>query len=250
MSHFSAMRLATYADVPVMAPHCHDFDVVGLPLGGAYVERIRGRETRHGLGDILICPAQEMHSQIFAEGRVDKLLLTLSPLGRACLAEHVAIEEAPFARAREFEPLAIKLAVELGRADLHSFLIAEGIGLEILGCFARAGRSEAAIPAWLRQARDFVRAQLGTPLRLADVAAYVGRDAARLAPAYRRAFGCSIGEDARALRLRCAAAMLASSNAPIAAIAQDCGFYDQAHFTRAFRKAYGVAPGAYRTSFH
>jgi AraC family transcriptional regulator len=248
MSYFSAMRVGAYTEA--MAEHCHDTDVISLPLGGTYFERIRGRETKHCLGDILLCPAREAHSQIFPQGRVVKLLMTLSATGRDYVSAHLPIHQAPFTRAREFEPLAIRLARELGRGDPQSALIGEGIGLEILGLFARAESGETIIPPWLRAARDFVRANACAAIRLAEVAAHVDRDASRLAIAYRLAFGCTIGEDARALRLGRAASMLASTKEPIAAIASDCGYFDQAHFTRAFRRAFGVAPGAYRTAFH
>ena len=42
-----------------MAPHAHDADSLCLPLAGRYLERTRGRESEHGLGDILYCPAGE-----------------------------------------------------------------------------------------------------------------------------------------------------------------------------------------------
>lgn len=250
MSFFSAMRVAAYAGIEIMPPHRHETDVICLPLGGAYVERTRGRETEHGFGDFLFCPAGEEHSQLFPGGRVVKLLMTPSAIAHDYLAQHVRLDQAPFARARAFEALAVRLARELEGRDVQSALIAEGIGLEILGLFARAEGEAAPAAVWLRAARDFVRDRAGAPVRLADVAAHVGRDAPQLATAYRRAFGCSIGEDARALRLRRAASLLASTREPIAAIAADCGYFDQPHFTRAFRRAYGATPGAYRAGFH
>lgn len=250
MSYFSAMRVAAYRRVELMPPHRHDTDVICLPLGGAYVECTRGRETEHGLGDFLFCPAGEEHSQLFPAGPVVKLLMTPSALAHDYLAQHVRLDQAPFVRARAFEALAVRLARELGRSDVQAALIAEGIGLEILGLFAREKGESAPAPAWLGAARDFVRANAGVPIRLAEVAAYAGCDPARLAAAYRRAFGCTIGEDARMLRLGQAASRLATTREPIAAIAADCGYFDQAHFTHAFRRAYGVTPGAYRGSIH
>jgi AraC family transcriptional regulator len=244
------MRLAHYGGIDALPPHSHDRDVICLPLGGFYFERIRDRETRHRLGDILFCPAGEMHSQLFPAGRVVKLLITPTAVGSDYLSRHIALAEAPFERARALEALAVRLASEIGRPDDQSPLIAEGLGLEIIGLFARAADDRGEAPRWLRAARDFVRANAGATLRLAEIAAHVGRDPARLAAAYRRAFGCTIGEDARAFRLGRAASLLAATSDPIAAIASDCGYCDQAHLTRAFQKAYGVAPGAYRTAFH
>jgi AraC family transcriptional regulator len=250
VSYFSAMRLATYWGIDAMPAHCHGEDILCLPLGGTYLERTRGRETNHRLGDILLCPAGEEHSQTFPAGRVVKLLMTPSPTGRAYLSDHMRCDGAPFARARAFEALAVRLAHELDRDDPQSALIREGIGLEILGLFVRADSGEGRTAPWLRAARDFVRANACTVLRLGDVAAHIGCDPARLAIAYRRAFGCTIGEDARALRIGRAASMLAGTREPIAMIAAECGYFDQAHFTRAFRQTYGVTPGAYRAALH
>lgn len=48
-------------------------------------------------------------------------------------------------------------------------------------------------------------------------------------------------------RARQAAAALAGAE-PLAAIAADCGYADQAHMTRAFRQWFGTSPGRFRAS--
>lgn len=52
----------------------------------------------------------------------------------------------------------------------------------------------------------------------------------------------------RAVQLRHACALLAGSDEPLPAIGYGCGFSDQAHFTRTFRKRVNMTPGAYRAS--
>jgi AraC-like DNA-binding protein len=47
------------------------------------------------------------------------------------------------------------------------------------------------------------------------------------------------------LRLEQACTLLAGGRRAIADVAQDVGFYDQSHFNKAFRLAFGVAPSAY-----
>lgn len=246
-SCFSSVRIAAYAGGSDMAPHLHDEDSVGLPLAGRYVERTRGRETEHHLGDILFCPRGEPHSQHFA-ARTTKLLLTPTAEARAYLADHLILADAPFRRAEILIPAALRLARELRDPDPHSRLIAAGLGYEILGFFAR-GREERAAPArWLAAARDYVQASACRPLSLAAVARHVERTPGQLSRGYRQMFGCSVGEDARAARLRVAARLLAGGRQPIAEIALECGYFDQAHFTRVFKAAYGVTPGAYRAA--
>jgi AraC family transcriptional regulator len=250
MPAFSSMRIAAYQGIGAMAPHSHEAPVLCLPLGGAYVERTRGRETEHRLGDILLCPANEPHAQQFGAARVTKLLLHPTAETMDYLSSFIRVREAPYERVRTLEGLAARLAGEISGADPQSALIAEGLGLQVLGLFARAGERERGLPRWLEAARDYVRLNCDSVLRLDEVAAHAGCRAPQLAAAYRRAFGCTIGEDARAIRLERAAASLATTAEPIAGIAVDCGFYDQPHFTRAFRKAYGLTPLAYRRRLH
>jgi len=47
-------------------------------------------------------------------------------------------------------------------------------------------------------------------------------------------------------RIETAKRLLANTNEPIAGIALRCGFYDQAHFTRVFRREVGMPPGRWR----
>lgn len=61
--------------------------------------------------------------------------------------------------------------------------------------------------------------------------------------------GKSLTQLIAACRLESAAAALAESAAGLAEIGFTCGFSDQAHFTRAFRRLVGCTPGHYRASF-
>lgn len=250
MPAFSSMRIAAYHGNGAMAAHSHEAPVLCLPLGGTYLERTRGRETEHRLGDILLCPAGEPHAQQFRAARVTKLLIHPTAETMGYLSGFIRVREAPYGRVRMIESLAVRLAGEVNDDDPQSALIAEGLGLQVVGLFARSEERERGLPSWLNAARDYVRLNCDSVLRLDQVAAHAGCRAPQLAAAYRRAFGCTIGEDARAIRLERAAALLATTAEPIAGIAVGCGFYDQPHFTRAFRRAYGLTPLAYRRRLH
>jgi AraC family transcriptional regulator len=63
---------------------------------------------------------------------------------------------------------------------------------------------------------------------------------------FRRHFGITVGDYARQRRLEEAAAELRLSGRSIVEIALRSGFYDQSHFTNAFRRAFRVTPAEYR----
>jgi len=54
------------------------------------------------------------------------------------------------------------------------------------------------------------------------------------------------GQLIRSFRLRRAADLLKQNAATVAEICYEVGFSDQANFTRAFKKQFGIPPGAYK----
>ena len=64
--------------------------------------------------------------------------------------------------------------------------------------------------------------------------------------AFRRRYGCTIGEYVRDLRVQYALHLLETSDTPLGQVALDAGFCDQGHFGRAFKEHTGVSPGKFR----
>jgi transcriptional regulator GlxA family with amidase domain len=60
--------------------------------------------------------------------------------------------------------------------------------------------------------------------------------------------GCSVGEYARASRVSRARCLLMASPLSLAEVAAECGYADQAHFSREFRRHSGTTPFAFRKS--
>lgn len=82
--------------------------------------------------------------------------------------------------------------------------------------------------------------------KLDDVAASSNVSPSHLNRLFNRHLGTSPGRLARERRLQHAARLLIWTDHPIAGIASACGYADQATFTRAFGRAFGVSPGALR----
>jgi AraC family transcriptional regulator len=120
-----------------------------------------------------------------------------------------------------------------------------------LSALARLGDNiDLSEPHWLREAVVMINQRAAEPLSLNTVATAVGVHRATLAAAFRRFKNTSVGEFIRAERMRHVMRELKSSKMPLCDIATKCGFYDQAHMGRVFRRSVGISPGVYRIAQH
>ncbi|GAA0584577.1 AraC family transcriptional regulator [Caenispirillum bisanense] len=100
-------------------------------------------------------------------------------------------------------------------------------------------------PRQVRRAMEFMAANLEADLSLEDVAAVAGLSRFQLVRAFRRATGCTPHAYLMERRLAAAKARLRAGEPP-AQVAAAVGLYDQPHFTRRFKRLYGITPGAYQ----
>jgi AraC family transcriptional regulator len=141
------------------------------------------------------------------------------------------------------------LARELAAPDDMTPLAAAALVFEMLADAARLEsgiRMHGSMPRWLTRATDLVHTRFRENLRIDEIAAEAGVHAAHLAVAFRRIHRQPLGSYMRRLRVDWAADQLLDTDAPVAAIACEAGFADQAHLTRLFRQVLGTTPAAYR----
>lgn len=80
----------------------------------------------------------------------------------------------------------------------------------------------------------------------AELAKAAGTSSRSLERAFVREYGLSPQQYLRRLRIQTACRLLVGTRAPLARISSKCGFADQSHFTRDFRRLTGMTPRAYR----
>jgi PAS domain S-box-containing protein len=101
----------------------------------------------------------------------------------------------------------------------------------------------------LTPAIEFVLSHYGEPLTLEQIASKAHLSISQLRREFQRLFGLTPGDYLLKVRLLMARRALEQTGKPVGIIAQECGFYDQSHFTRAFGKATGLRPLEYRARF-
>src|ERR1700761_3930992 len=113
----------------------------------------------------------------------------------------------------------------------------------------REGRrcQQGGLARWqINRVQVFIEKHLTERIRVADLSALVRSSPSYFSSAFKRTFGISPHAYVMSRRINMAAALMLNSAAPLSEIAIGCGFADQAHFSRQFRRVMGRTPSAWR----
>lgn len=87
------------------------------------------------------------------------------------------------------------------------------------------------------------------PLRVEELAKLVHLSLSQFERRFKAVFQMTPQQYIVRVRLNAAAHTLCQTDRPVGEIALDCGFYDQSHLTRNFRRVYGEPPLTYRRRY-
>jgi AraC family transcriptional regulator len=232
--------------------HTHERATVAVILNGSFDGLMRHASRPCPASTLLTEPPGELHGNLFERAGADVLTVQPDP-GRRDLLEPFAgvLGEVNHMRDLGVASVARRAATELRMPDSITPFAVEGLVLEMLALAARLQNADAIgterrSPRWLGEARALLHDRYRENLRLADVADAVGVHPALLARVFRLRYGTPLGSYARGLRLTWAAGRLTDSDDGIAKIALEAGFFDQSHFTRTFKRHFGLTPHVYR----
>jgi AraC family transcriptional regulator len=104
------------------------------------------------------------------------------------------------------------------------------------------------LPAPVMRAQQFVDRNLAQPIDVEMLARAAQLSRAHFVRLFTAAVGLPPSDYVFARRIDRAMRMLLATDTPINAIASACGFADANYFSKAFRRAKGCSPGAFRTA--
>ena len=231
------------------AKHSHERATLCLVLQGSFTQTYGRKSLECSPATLLYYPAGEAHADSFHNLRTRCFVIELNPswLVRFSQSSNLINEPANF-RGDKASGLALRVFQEVGARDEFSHLSVEGLLLETVAEISRGARKmNYREPAGrLELAKELVQSNLQQPLTLVQIAEHVGLHPVSLAQAFRKTFGCTIGEYVRRLRVEFACRELANQERPISEIADEAGFFDQSHLTRTFKRVLGITPAKLR----
>jgi AraC-like DNA-binding protein len=147
-----------------------------------------------------------------------------------------------------------------GDGEATLVLISEVIELLRTGASSPAGNAHAfedlsrqnrraTLSVWrARKIATEIESRLSLPLRVCDLARAAGFSDSHFSRAFKSYFGVTARLYITIRRIRTAQELMLSTTLSLAEIALRCGMFDQAHFTRAFRRVVGETPNRWRRS--
>jgi AraC-like DNA-binding protein len=234
-------------------PHSHPTWTVAVVHDGAARFEVDATQQRANRGELFVLEPDAVHTGMAAvpEGWAYKVLY-LDP----ALIHEWEERDAPAPRAarwvvfrdRQLRDSLLRVHATLG-AGTAGLQLDEAVvaALEALRPHLRP-RPEAARErfehAAVRRARAFLSEHWDQPVRLASVSEFAGLTRFELVRRFRAQTGLTPHAFQVNVRVARARVML-DAGEPIARVAAACGFADQSHLTRTFRRAVGVTPGRF-----
>ena len=100
--------------------------------------------------------------------------------------------------------------------------------------------------AFAEELSEYIEANLKSDLSVTNLCSRFNVSKNFLYGRFHSAFNCTVNDYITSKRIDCAKSMLINSDAPISAVAEECGIFNQTYFCRLFKRKTGISPAKYR----
>jgi AraC family transcriptional regulator len=239
---------SVYSRSMALPEHSHELGFFTLILSGYYSEILGSKTVVYSPQTVLWRQAELMHKDRIEAASSRFFFVEIQRTFSERLREWERVPDHVAEKKSELTWLASRLRAEIISGGA-STLITEGITLELLGnLLRRRGDIERRQPKWLGRLIERLDEEFAENLTSESLAADAGVHPVHLAAVFRKFQRETIGDYVQKRRVEHASALLHDPEMPLSDVAYRCGFSDQSHFTRVFKRRLGLTPGAYRNS--
>lgn len=238
-----------YRNKTYFPEHCHENPYFAFVLKGGYDEINQQDKSRHVTGNVVFHNRHEKHSNenFTPYSRILNLELTDKWL-KYHEINPGKVENISAVNEKSIEPFAAKLLFESIYSDHFSEISIDTLAVEILeGLLSSSNTSVDSSPVWALKIKEYLSDNDRVKISLADLSLQTGMHSVHICRAFRKHFRMSFGDYIRKQKIQRSLASLHKKDCSITQIAHDCGFADQSHYTRTFKRFKGITPARYRS---
>lgn len=108
-------------------------------------------------------------------------------------------------------------------------------------------QGEARLPPWqARRLVEYIERNLSNPITVSELSGLVNLDRSHFSRKFKTSFGAPPHNYVLRRRIQLASRLLIENDSPLSQIALLCGFADQPHFCKRFKKEMRITPSAWR----
>jgi AraC-like DNA-binding protein/quercetin dioxygenase-like cupin family protein len=236
-----------------IAEHSHTYSHFTIVLEGSFVETYEGLSLECEKNTVLVVPRDKVHTDLVGPAGAHSVGVEISKSLERFINSHGSLLRRP----RIVTGARLELRIQRIRKLLkvqgeYSSLELYGAAMDVINEVLREPEPPlpGASPPWLSEVLRLLECNLSIPASVAVLAEAVNRSPSHICRDFKDATGQSIGAYHLQMRLRYAQELLRSTKDSIALIAAETGFYDAAHFCRAFKSAFEKSPSNYRTDIN
>jgi AraC family transcriptional regulator len=230
-------------------PHRHPWLHLSIVQRGYYDRRLGKRVSNYRSGDVALLTTDESHTDSYSLGTKCLHLVIPSDFETQLTRDFAGRGRAPIDPVHPINAaFSVALYREFKTSDGHSPFVIVSLLLDLvsreLGITTERSRLR---PPWLRVLLEYLEETSDQSWSLINIAQEIRVHPVYLCRAFSEHFGMTLGRYVRELRiLRGWQLVSLGHGGKIAEIANETGFSDESHFSRAFKRVYKTPPGRYR----
>jgi AraC family transcriptional regulator len=239
-----------YAQRAERGRHAHEWTHFSIVQRGRYSRTLRARAHDYRAGSVAPLWAGETHTDSYSPGCQCLHLAAPASLEKSLRADFNCTS----ANADEISiavsaASAVALHREFRHPDTRSAMVVEALVIDLVSRGVALSIERSAFrPPWLGTVLEYLDDTFEEQWTLDDIAREVGIHPVYLCRAFSQHLRCTLGEYIRSLRTLRGWQLLSLDPATIAEVATAAGFADESHFSRSFKKRFGITPGQHRRS--
>lgn len=175
---------------------------------------------------------------------------SLSPTHDISPALYSASNSLPATASRILDEVRGALPHDLAAASISAARLASLLRESVEVPIMRPVISKGGLASWQeRKVRDYIDGNLDSTILVEDLADLVSLSAAHFCRAFKKSFCATPHAYIVQRRVMRAQELMRGTSSPLSQIALDCGFADQTHLSKLFRRLTGRTPNAWRRAY-
>ncbi len=240
-SHRESVRVRSYQPCFELEPHTHEEIQLTMLLAGSLEEWSAGRRFESGPLDVVIKPAQVLHTNRFGPHGTLTLQVSLpSDAGDVLQTSGIPLDRVTW----QSNQTATRLFLQAVVAKSATRRPTAGQLADL--AYSQESLGSRCAPNWAQALWRQLPRRYAAPLTVRKLAQEAGVHPVHLARTVRRHYGVSVTDRLRQLRVAAAAGMLSQADTALTSVATDCGFADQSHLCRVFKSYTSLTPLEFR----